>query len=143
MITAKFAITEVRNVVVTEQRGALTLEIEKRIVDTVGYKDVRAGFAGRPYKEMFKVPGTTVEFDLQTGFVEKVQGLKAPVFEAKVDKGIVLAGLDKDFVRQEKEAYGGVNVSGEYISVGSLEDVKTSGNWPPSYDTAAEVDKNK
>ncbi|MBJ2174604.1 hypothetical protein JBL43_10175 [Aureibaculum sp. A20] len=141
--TAKFAITETRNIVVQEQRGALTIDVEKRVVDTIGFKDVRADFAGKNYAKMFEVPGTSAKFDLQTSSVEKVQGISASVFEAKVDKAVVLEGLDKDFIRQEKEALGGVDVRGEFISVGSLEDVKTGGNWPPSYDTAEEKDKNE
>ena len=114
------------------------VDVEKRVVDTIGYKDVRADFAGRNYKEMFKVPGTNATFELKTGFVEKVQGIKAPVFEAKVDKAIVLEGLNRDYINQEKDALGGIEVRGEYISVGSLDDVKTSGNWPPFYDSAEE-----
>ena len=141
--TARFAITVVNNIVVTEQRGTISVEVEKRVVDTTGYSDVRAKFAGRDYKNMFKVPGTDTQFDIKTGFIEKVQGIKAPVFEAKVDKAIVLKGLNNDYIRQEKEALGGPEVKGEYISVGSLDDVKTSGNWPPIYDTAEEKDKDK
>ena len=141
--TGKFAITQTRNEVVTEQRGAITVDVEKRVVDTIGYKDVRADFAGRNYKDMFNVPGTDAKFELKTGYVEKVQGIKAPVFEAKVDKAIILAGMNKDLIRQEKEALGGVDVRGEFISVGSLDDVKTSGNWPPFYDSKEERDKNE
>jgi len=140
--TAKFAITASRNVVINEQRGAISVEVEKRVVDTVGYKDVRASFAGRDYKNMFNVPGTDAKFEIKTGFVEKIQGIKAPVFEAKVDKAVVLQGMNKDLIRQEKEALGGPEVRGPYISVGSLDNVKTSGNWPPSYDTDEEKDKD-
>ena len=142
--TAKFAITQVNNIVVTEQRGAISVEVEKRKVDTIGYKDVRASFAGRDYKDMFKVPGTNSQFQLRIGSVEKIQGVQAPVFEARVDKAIVLEGLNKDYINQEKEALGGPEVRGAFISVGSLDDVKTSGNWPPIYDTAEEnKDKDK
>ncbi len=132
--TAQFAITEVKNVVVTEQRGRITVDVEKRVVDTVGYKPVKSSFEGRDYKNMFKVPGTDKEFDLKVGTIEKVTGVKTPVFEVKVDKAIVLDGMDKDLIRQEKEALGGINVPGEYIQVGSLNEVNSNGNWPPSYD---------
>ena len=141
--TARFAITETKNIVITEQRGSITVDVEKRITDTIGFKDVRASFAGRDYKNMFKVPNTGVQFEIKTGWVEKVQGVKAPVFEARVDKAIVLEGLNKDLMRMEKESLGGAEVSGEYISVGSLENVNTSGNWPPSYDPEGEKDKDK
>jgi len=140
--TARFAITETKNIVVTEQRGAISVDVEKRVVDTVGYKEVRASFAGRDYKNMFKVPGTDTQFEIKIGYVEKVQGIKAPVFEARVDKAIVLKGMNKDLIRQEKEALGGPEVRGEYISVGSLENVKTSGNWPPLYDPEGDKDNN-
>ncbi|MFD1316577.1 hypothetical protein [Namhaeicola litoreus] len=132
--TAQFAITEVKNVVVTEQRGRITVDVEKRVVDTIGYKPVKSSFEGRDYKNMFKVPGTDKEFDLKVGSIEKVTGVKTPVFEVKVDKAIVLDGMDKDLIRQEKEALGGINVPGEYIQVGSLSEVNSNGNWPPSYD---------
>lgn len=132
--TAQFAITEVKNIVVTEQRGRITVDVEKRVVDTVGYKPVKSSFEGRDYKNMFKVPGTDKEFDLKVGSIEKVTGVKTPVFEVKVDKAIVLDGMNKDLIRQEKEALGGINVPGEYIQVGSLNEVNSNGNWPPSYD---------
>jgi hypothetical protein len=132
--TAKFAVTEVKNIVVTEQRGRITVDVEKRVVDTVGFEPVINSFQGRDYKNMMNVPGTDAKFELKTGTVEKVQGVQASVFEAKVDKAIVLSGLNKDLIRQEKEALGGINVPGEYIAVGSLEEVNSNGNWPPYYD---------
>ena len=141
--TARFAITETKNIVITEQRGAITVDVEKRVTDTIGFKDVRASFAGRDYKNMFKVPNTDAQFEIKTGWVEKVQGVKAPVFLVRVDKAIVLEGLNKDLMRMEKESLGGSEVSGEYISVGSLDNVNTSGNWPPSYDPEGEKDKDK
>ncbi len=140
--TAKFAITEVKNIVIDEDKGGgIIVQVEKRVVDTIGYKDVRASFAGRDYKNMFNVPGTDTQFEIKTGFVEKIQGVKAPVFEAKVDKAIVLKGMSKSLINQEKESLGGPEVRGEYISVGSLDDVKTGGNWPPFYDPDSEKDK--
>jgi len=132
--TAQFAVTEVKNIVVTEQRGRITVDVEKRIVDTVGFEPVINSFKGRDYKNMMNVPGTDAKFELKTGTVEKVQGVQASVFEAKIDKAVVLEGLNKDLIRQEKEALGGINVPGEYIAVGSLEEVNSNGNWPPFYD---------
>ncbi len=140
--TDSFAITEVKNIVVTEQRGRITLDVEKRVVDTVGFKMVKNSFEGRDYKGMMNIPGTDAKFELKTGSVEKVQGVMASVFEAKVDKAVVLEGMNKDLIRQEKEALGGVNVPGEYIAVGSLEDVNTNGNWPPFYDGSKEESEN-
>jgi len=140
--TAQFAVTEVKNIVVTEQRGRITVDVEKRVVDTVGFEPVINSFQGRDYKNMMNVPGTDAKFELKTGTVEKVQGVQASVFEAKVDKAVVLNGLNKDLIRQEKEALGGINVPGEYIAVGSLEEVNSNGNWPPYYDGPKEESEN-
>jgi len=136
--TAQFAITNVKNVVVTEKRGAITVDIEKRVVDTTGFKPVKSVFEGRNYKEMFKIPGTNKEFEIKAGTIDRSEGIKTPVFEVKVDKAIVLEGMDKDLIRQEKEHLGGINVPGEFISVGSLTEVNTNGNWPPLYDNKEE-----
>ncbi len=141
--TGKFAVTEVKNIVVTEQRGRITIDVEKRIVDTVGFEPVINSFKDRDYKNMMNVPGTNAKFDLKVGQIEKVQGVKASVFEAKVDKEVVLEGMDRDLIRQEKEALGGINVPGEYISVGSLNEVNTNGNWPPFYDGSKEEKDDK
>ena len=136
--TAKFAVTETKNVIKTVNKGTdysqIMIEVEERTVDTIGFKDVRASFAGRDYKNMFDVPGTSTKFELKTGYVEKVQGIKSPVFLAQVAKEIVLEGLSKQLIRVEKEALA-PEVTGEYISVGDLDDVKTNGNWPIIYDT--------
>ncbi len=140
--TAEFAITEIKNVVVTEQRGRITIDVEKRIVDTVGFKPVKDAFEGRDYKNMMTVPGTDAKFELETGRIEKVEGIQTWVFEVKVDKAVVLDGMDKDLISQEKEALGGINIPGGYISVGSLEDVNSNGNWPPFYDGRKEDSDN-
>jgi len=140
--TANFAITEIKNIVVTEQRGRITIDVEKRVVDTVGFEPVIDRFKGRDYKNMMSVPGTDAKFELKSGEVEKVLGVKTSVFEAKVDKAIVLQGMNNDLIRQEKEALGGINIPGAYISVGSMEEVNSNGNWPPFYDGIKESADN-
>jgi len=141
--TGKFAITEIKNIVVTEQRGHITIDVEKRIVDTTGFRPVLDDFKGRDYKNMMSVPGTDAKFELKTAVVEKVQGVKTSVFEAKVKKDVVLKGMDKDLVRQENETLGGINIPGDVITVGSLEEVNSNGNWPPFYDGKKEESAKK
>ncbi|SFS31031.1 hypothetical protein [Lutibacter maritimus] len=137
----KFALTQTRNVVKTVNvGGGITKEIEERVVDTIGYEDVRAKFAGKDYKNMLKIPGTDQNFKIEIGFVEKIAGLKAPVFEVKVDKALILDGMDMNLIKQEKEAIGGEEIKGEYIRVGSLGEVSEDGNWPPFYDKADKKD---
>jgi hypothetical protein len=133
--TAQFALTQTRNVPKTiTVRGGLTKEIEERVVDTVGYEPVKASFAGSDYKNMLNIPGTDEKFKIELGEIEKIQGVVASVFEIKVDKGLILEGLDYNLVNQEKEAIGGEEVRGEFLRVGSLNEVSEDGNWPPFYD---------
>jgi len=133
--TGKFALTQTRNVPQTiKLSGGITKEIEVRVVDTIGYEDVKAKFAGLDYKNMMHIPGTDEQFKIELGEIEKIAGLKAPVFEVKVDKALVLKGMDMNLVKQEKEAIGGEEIRGEYIRIGSLGEVSEDGNWPPSYD---------
>ena len=90
---------------------------------------------GRNYKDMFKVPGQKgKEFDIEIGTVEKVQGLIVPTFLVKTDKEAILKGMDKSLIKQELEAVATDQIKGEFVSVGSLNEVSTGGNWPPSYD---------
>ncbi len=140
--TAKFAITEIKNIVVTEQRGRITIDVEKRIVDTVGFEPVINSFKDRYYKNIKNFPGTDEKFEKKTGQVEKILGVKTSVFEAKVAKEIVLEGMDGDLIRQEKETLGGINIPGAYITVGSLDEVNSNGNWPPFYDGKKESTDN-
>jgi len=133
--TAKFALTQTRNVPKTiNVGGGITKEIEERVVDTIGYEDVKTQFAGTDYKNMMKIPDTDQNFKIEVGYIEKIAGLKAPVFEIKVDKTLILKGMDNNLVKQEKEAIGGEEIRGEFVRVGSLSEVSEDGNWPPFYD---------
>lgn len=120
---------------VRSQRGGnIYITIDERIETLQGYKAVKDGFKDRDYKNMFKVPGTATEFDLKVDSIMKIEGLMSSLFEAKVDKAIVLAGMDDYLIEEEKRSLGGTEVKGPFISVGSLEDIKVNGNWPPLYD---------
>lgn len=142
--TAQFALTQIRNVPKTiNLGGGITKEIEERVVDTIGYEDVRASFVGRDYKNMLSIPGTNEKFKIEVGVVEKIIGLTAPVFEIKVDKALILKGMDINLVKQEKEAIGGEEVRGEFIRVGSLAEVSEDGNWPPFYDKGDKKDSEE
>ena len=133
--TAKFALTQTRNVAKTiHVGGGITKEVEERVVDTIGYEDVKNQFSGVDYKNMLTIPNTNQKFKIEVGEIEKIAGLFAPVFEIKVDKALILKGMDMNLIKQEKEAFGGEEVRGEYLRVGSLGEVSEDGNWPPFYD---------
>ena len=134
--SAQLALTETKTIVVRENRGGgIIVPVEKKVTDTIGYEPVLKYFKDRDHKNMFKVPGVEgKEFDLEVGTVEKVQGLLVPTFEAKTEKKAILKGMNNSLVKQELEAIETDQIKGEYVSVGSLNEVTTGGNWPPSYD---------
>jgi len=137
--TAQLALTETKTIVQTVNKGSkwapIMVEEEVRVTDTIGFEPVLKYFKDRAYKTMFKVPGVEgTEFELEIGEVEKVQGLIVPTFRARTPKEGVLKGMNKSLVKQELEAMESIQIKGEYVSVGSLEEVSTGGNWPPSYD---------
>ncbi len=137
---AKLALVETRTVVdKVNKGGGIIVDVERKVTDTIGYEPVLKYFEGRDYKNMFKVPGVEgLEFELEVAKVEKVQGLVVPTFMARTPKKEILAGMNESLVKQELEAVETSQIKGEYISVGSLDDVTTGGNWPPSYDKASE-----
>jgi len=120
--------------------GITTSKSFKRTVVT-GYDQVIDKFKGVDYTKMFKVPGTEKEFSLETGTIEKVAGLMVPVFIAKVDKKSILKGMNASLIKQELEAQETDQIKGEFVSVGSLNEVSTGGNWPPTYDNTVENKK--
>lgn len=142
--TAKFALTQTRNVPKTIYvGGGLTKEIEERVVDTIGYEDVRASFVGRDYKNMLSIPGTNQNFKIEVGKIEKLPGVKADVFQIQVNKSDILKGMDYNLIKQEEEAIGGDEIKGAFIKVGSLDEVSEDGNWPPFYEKGKKNNDDK
>lgn len=135
--TAQLALTNTTTVVERVNKGTkwqpIMVDVEKRVTDTIGYEPVLNRFTGRDYKNMAKVPGTDKEFELETGKVDKFN-VQVDVFFAKANKTDVLIGLDPSLVKQELEVITSDEIKGPFISVGSLNEVTTGGNWPPSYD---------
>jgi len=138
--SAELALTVTKTIVETvNQGGNITAEVERRVIDTIGYEPVLKYFKNRNYKGMFVVPGLKgTEYELEVGTVEKVQGLVVPTFMAKTPKQALLAGMNKSLVKLELEIMDSDQIKGEYVSVGSLNEVTTAGNWPPSYDKKGE-----
>lgn len=137
--TAKRAIVEMRDTVVKVNKGSkwqpVYVDVEKRIKDTIAYEPILTRFKDRDYKNMFNVPGVPgKKFTVTVSKVEKIAGLEVPVFEVRTDKEPILKGMDRSLVKQELEAVTADEIKGPYVSVGSLSEVTTGGNWPPSYD---------
>lgn len=133
--------------VITQQRDSSFMEFDKaygidllreiKIVDTLGFVSVKDSLFKKDtrYKNLMNVPTAPngEKFEMKADFVEK-SGYRAPVFEAKVDKEVLLYDQPKDLLAREKAALSVEEVNGPTIKVGSLTEVSTSGNWPPIYD---------
>ncbi|MGO4919675.1 hypothetical protein [Maribacter spongiicola] len=137
--TGKYVITQQRDSSYMEFDKAFGIDLlkEVKIIDTLGTVSVKDSLfkTDNRYKTLMDVP-TAVngeKFTMKAAFVEK-SGYKAPVFEAKVDKDVILYDQPKDLLAREKAALSVEEVNGPSIYVGSLVDVSTSGNWPPIYD---------
>ncbi len=132
---------------ITQQRDSSYMEFDKTygidmlkeitIIDTLGFVNIKDSlFKGDTrYKTMMNIPfaqsGQT--FEMKADIVEK-SGYKAPVFEAKVKKDVILYDQPKDLLSRENAQISVEEVNGSEIKVGSLTDVSTNGNWPPIYD---------
>lgn len=146
--TAAYPITNSRIIVIEENRGTdwapLYVEVEKKVIDTIGYESVKdRSFKGRDYANMMTIPGTDKEFKIKTSAVLRSNSVFASVFEVVIEKAEILEGLSQSLIKQENEALGGDEIPGSAISIGSLNEVSISGNWPPLYDAAAATLSNE
>ncbi len=132
---------------ITQRRDSSYMEFDKTygidllkevlIIDTLGFVKVKDSiFKGDArYKNMMSVPHAqnNEQFVMKADILDK-SGYRAPVFEVKVKKDIVLYDQPKDLVDRENAHISVEEVNGTEIIVGSLNEVSTNGNWPPIYD---------
>jgi len=133
--------------IITQQRDSSFMEMNKaygidmlkevKIIDTLGFVSVKDSLFKNStrYKTLMNIPGAAngEKITMKSDVLEK-SGYKAPVFEAKVSKNVLLADQPKDLVSRENAQISVEEVNGSEIKVGSLVEVSTSGNWPPVYD---------
>ena len=132
---------------ITQQRDSSYMEMDKtygiellrevKIIDTLGFVSVKDSLFRDDdrYKSLMNVPGAPggEKFEMKSTIIDK-GGYKAPVFVAMVKKSVVLGDQPKDLLDRENAQISVEEVNGDVIKVGSLEQVSTSGNWPPIYD---------
>ena len=132
---------------ITQQRDSSYMEFDKvyqidmlqevKIIDTLGFVSVKDSLFkdSDRYKNMMNVPyaSNNEKFTMKADIVEK-SGYRAPVYEVKVPKSVVLHDQPKDLLSRENAQVSVEEVNGPEIKVGSLTEVSTSGNWPPIYD---------
>jgi hypothetical protein len=130
------ALTETRTIVEQINKGGgIIVDEERRVTDTTGYEPVIKYFKDRPYQTMFKVPGVEgKEFEIEVSSLEKIPGLVVSTFRVRTPKVGILDGMNESLIKQELEVKESNQIKGDYVSVGSLEEISTGGNWPPQYD---------
>jgi hypothetical protein len=135
--TAQFTITQRRDSTVideelTKRYGGVTTTKAIVIIDTLGFVPVKDSLfkTDTRYKTMMNVPvgEPGAQFDLKAGILDGI-----PVFEASVQKDVLLYDQDKNLVTREKEVVSVEGVNGPTLKVGSMDEVKTTGNWPKNY----------
>ncbi len=141
------------NYVITQQRDSSFMEFDKtyqidllqevKIIDTLGFVSVKDSLfkSDTRYKDLATVPTAPngEKFTMKADIIDK-SGYRAPVFEAKVAKNVVLYDQPKDLLARENAQMSVEEVNGPEIYVGSLTEVSTSGNWPPLYDKKGDQD---
>ena len=107
------------------------------VIDTLGFVPVKDSLFknSNAYKNFADVPveGVEAKFDINADIIDK-NGYKAPVFEVKVAKDVILFDQDKDLIKIENETVSVDGVNGPSIILGSLTEVSTNGNWPTIFD---------
>ncbi|MCX7548000.1 hypothetical protein OS188_08545 [Xanthomarina sp. F1114] len=137
--TAQFTITQRRDSTVideelTKRYGGVETTKEITIIDTLGFKSVKDSLFRNSdrYKTMMNVPNTNDQFKMEAGLLDQ-NDIKIPVFEASVKKNVILSDQDQDLVIQENQVISVDGVNGDALKVGSMNEVKTNGNWPITY----------
>lgn len=135
--TAEFAITQRRDSSfvdeeLTKRFGGVEMMGSVVVIDTLRFESIKDSlFQGTDrYKTMMNVgigePGA--KFVLKAGSLDDI-----PVFEASVDKAVILYDQDPNLVAKEKQVVSVDGVNGPSLRVGSMEEIKTVGNWPKNF----------
>ena len=138
--TAQYTITQRRDSTIIDEeltkRYGVDTTKEIIIIDTLGYVPVKDSLfkSSTRYRNMMNVPvgEEGAKFQLKAGFLEQ-NNIKIPVFEASVKKDVILSDQNTDLLTQENQVVSVDGVNGDALKVGSMDEVKTNGNWPKTY----------
>ena len=140
----QFYITTQRDTSWTEFDKHFKIDVLKQnvVTDTIGKVSVKDSlFKGSDrYKQMasVKVGDRTIPIKIETGVITRENEVKFPVFEVKISKKDILEGLDEEEIEKELQKVGVNDIKGPYVSVGSMTEVSSSGNWPSYYNDKSE-----
>ncbi|TCK69107.1 hypothetical protein DFQ05_0622 [Winogradskyella wandonensis] len=133
--TAQVPITQRRDSTVRddEQSRRYGIDMFKTItlIDTLDYYSVKDSLFKKVDHTKIMNVGVGAEgakFELKAGTIDDI-----PVFEASVDKAVVLHDQDKNLVANEKQTVSVDGVNGPKIVVGSMNEISTAGNWPKNF----------
>lgn len=132
----EFTITQKRDTTVKDvemtKRFGVDMTKEVVLTDTLGTRSVRDSLFGADtrYKEMMNVPvgEKGAKFQLKAGKLDDIA-----VFEARVDKSVILHDQNDNLVDKEKQVVSVDGVNGPALTVGSMDEVSTKGNWPKNF----------
>ena len=140
----QFYITTQRDTSWTEFDKHFKIDVLKQnvVTDTIGKVLVKDSlFQGSDrYKQMASVTigDRTIPIKIETGVITRENEVKFPVFEVKISKKDILEGLDEEEIEKELQKVGVNDIKGPYVSVGSMTEVSSSGNWPSYYNDKSE-----
>ena len=140
----QFYITTQRDTSWTEFDKHFKIDVLKQnvVTDTIGKVLVKDSlFKGSDrYKQMASVTigDRTIPIKIETGVITRENEVKFPVFEVKISKKDILEGLDEEEIERELQKVGVNDIKGPYVSVGSMTEVSSSGNWPSYYNDKSE-----
>jgi hypothetical protein len=140
----QFYITTSRDTSWTEFDKHFKIDVLKQnvVTDTIGKVLVKDSlFKGSDrYKQMASVTigDRTIPIKIETGVITRENEVKFPVFEVKISKKDILEGLDEEEIEKELQKVGVNDIKGPYVSVGSMTEVSSSGNWPSYYNDKSE-----
>lgn len=138
--TAEYTITQRRDSSIIDEdltkRYGVDTTKDIVIIDTLGTVSVKDSLfkTSNRYKTMMNVPvgEEGAKFEMKAGFIEQ-NDINIPVFEAVVKKSVLLNDQNKDLIMQENQVVSVDGVNGDALKVGSMDEVKTIGNWPKTY----------
>src|SRR5699024_7239891 len=124
--TGEYVITQRRDTSFLDEEYKKNYGVDKYIndviIDTLGHASVKDSLFkdSDRYKDMMYLPGTDKQekFEIDAGNIISGDN-ETPVFEVKVDKGVLLEDQDENLVERERRLQSVDDIDGPYISVGS------------------------
>lgn len=110
-----------KDIVLTKKIGEISVK-DSLFKDSDRYKRLN----------IVRVDGQEALVDMKADLLAKNE-INVPVFRAQIKKADLLKDQDQGLVEKEKNVVSVDGINGEFIQLGSLEEVNLTGNWPKKY----------